>query len=245
MAFYGRSHALRPLIANQLKYNLLSNEKNFTKNVLKSILRRNSSNIKLSDLSDRYKTQFNVVHTASSVEPHFVFANNELDLSDIEVYGFDYDYTLAVYKESLMYLIYDLGRKVLIDKYKYPKDILKLDYIPDFAIRGLHFDIENGLLMKIDSFHQIQLGSVYRGLTPIDDNEVLNLYNGNYVPQKLIRSKAGGEQLPMKQLNDLFSVPEICLLSNVTEYFIKNNIPYHPEILFNDTQVLTDDVLRQ
>ncbi|CAG2162304.1 unnamed protein product [Oppiella nova] len=78
--------------------------------------------------------------------------------------------------------------------------------------------------MKIDSFHQIQLGSVYRGLTPIDDNEVLNLYNGNYVPQKLIRSKAGGEQLPMKQLNDLFSVPEICLLSNVTEYFIKNNI---------------------
>lgn len=41
----------------------------------------------------------------------------------------------------------------------------------------------------------------------------------------------------MKQLNDLFSVPEICLLSNVTEYFIQNNIPYYPEILYHDVTV--------
>lgn len=42
--------------------------------------------------------------------------------------------------------------------------------------------------MKIDSFHQIQLGSVYRGLTPVCDDEVLQIYKGGYVPQKLIRS---------------------------------------------------------
>lgn len=52
------------------------------------------------------------------VNPLGVFANNELDLSDVEVYGFDYDYTLAVYKESLHYLIYDLGRDWLINKFK-------------------------------------------------------------------------------------------------------------------------------
>lgn len=45
--------------------------------------------------------------------------------------------------------------------------------------------------MKIDSFHQIQLGSVYKGLTPIDDNQVLSIYNGSYVPQKLIRASGG------------------------------------------------------
>ena len=39
-----------------------------------------------------------------------------------------------------------------------------------------------------------------------------------------------------KQLNDLFSVPEICLISNVTEYFINNNIAFNPEILFYDVQ---------
>lgn len=55
------------------------------------------------------------------IDPNGVFANNELDLSEIKVYGFDYDYTLAVYKESLHYLIYNLGRDVLISKYKVRK----------------------------------------------------------------------------------------------------------------------------
>lgn len=42
-----------------------------------------------------------------------------------------------------------------------------MEYRPEFAIRGLHYDIEKGLLLKLDSFLQIQLGSVYRGLTPV------------------------------------------------------------------------------
>lgn len=33
------------------------------------------------------------------------------------MYGFDYDYTLAVYKDSLHYLIYDLGRDALVKKF--------------------------------------------------------------------------------------------------------------------------------
>ena len=28
--------------------------------------------------------------------------------------------------------------------------------------RGLHYDVEKGLFLKVDSFHQIQLGTVYR-----------------------------------------------------------------------------------
>lgn len=54
----------------------------------------------------------------SRIDPNGVYANNELDLAEIEVYGFDYDYTLAVYKESLNYLIYELGRDELVKKYK-------------------------------------------------------------------------------------------------------------------------------
>lgn len=41
----------------------------------------------------------------------------------------------------------------------------------------------------------------------------------------------------MIQLADLFSVPEMGLLCNVTEYFIRNHIDYHPEILFRDVKV--------
>lgn len=41
----------------------------------------------------------------------------------------------------------------------------------------------------------------------------------------------------MVQLADLFSVPEMGLLCNVTEYFVRNGIDYHPEILFSDVKV--------
>lgn len=41
----------------------------------------------------------------------------------------------------------------------------------------------------------------------------------------------------MVHLADLFSVPEMGLLCNVAEYFIRNQIDYHPEILFLDVKV--------
>lgn len=41
----------------------------------------------------------------------------------------------------------------------------------------------------------------------------------------------------MIQLADLFSVPEMYLMSTVTEFFNRNHIDYHPEILFRDVKV--------
>ena len=40
----------------------------------------------------------------------------------------------------------------------------------------------------------------------------------------------------MVQLADLFSVPEMDLLCNLTEYLNQNNIDYCPESLFRDVQ---------
>ena len=48
------------------------------------------------------------------VDPNRVFACNELDLGTIEVYGFDYDYTLANYNEKIEELIYYLAKNRLI-----------------------------------------------------------------------------------------------------------------------------------
>lgn len=52
------------------------------------------------------------------VDVNGVFTTNELDLKEVDVYGFDYDYTLASYKESVDHLIYNLGRETLVQKYK-------------------------------------------------------------------------------------------------------------------------------
>ncbi|XP_063974714.1 5'-nucleotidase domain-containing protein 3 [Diachasmimorpha longicaudata] len=174
------------------------------------------------------------------VNPRGVFACNELDLKEVQVYGFDYDYTLACYKPSLDYLLYNLGRDELIKKYKYPEEIAGLEYREDFAVRGLHYDIEKGLLLKLDSFLQIQLGTVYRGLHPVPDDEVLRIYKNRIIPIAYVEqhkhSHDGPHRQKMVQLADLFSVPEMGLLCNVTEYFIRNGIDYHPEILFRDVK---------
>ena len=53
-----------------------------------------------------------------NMDPLGVYANNELDLKEIDVYGFDYDYTIACYTDNLNHLIYDLGRAILIADFK-------------------------------------------------------------------------------------------------------------------------------
>ena len=45
---------------------------------------------------------------------------------------------------------------------QYPSAIKGLTFDPNFAIRGLHCDIKNGYLMKIDAYNHIQLTSVHR-----------------------------------------------------------------------------------
>ena len=51
------------------------------------------------------------------VDEQAIFANNELGLRHIDVYGFDYDYTLASYSDALHYLIYNFAVKNLISTY--------------------------------------------------------------------------------------------------------------------------------
>lgn len=100
----------------------------------------------------------------------------------MQVYGFDYDYTLACYKPQLEDLLYNLAREMLVKRFRYPDDILDLEYEPNFAVRGLHYDVEKGLLVKLDSFLQLQLGSVYRGRTKVEADEVLKLYHNRLLP---------------------------------------------------------------
>lgn len=199
-----------------------------------------SSSVPISSLWEAYKTakvRCKEEPLLPNVKPNGVFACNGLDLRKFEVYGFDYDYTLACYKESLHNLLYDLGKDVLVSKFKYPKAVGDLPYIPGFALRGLHYDIQKGLLLKLDSYRQVQLGTVYRGHKALTDEEVRQMYGNLYIPIEYMEGTLHGDKSPkMQHLNDLFSVPEMTLMSNVTEYFESQHIPYHPEILFWDVR---------
>ncbi|XP_077369518.1 5'-nucleotidase domain-containing protein 2 [Festucalex cinctus] len=169
-----------------------------------------------------------------SLNSSAIYANNEVSLAEVDIYGFDYDYTLALYSNALNTMIYNTARDFLIENFKYPEGILKYDYIPNFAARGLHYDIQKGLLMKIDAFHYIQSGTVYRGLSPVPDEEVLKLYGGTFHIPLQLDSGFYGKGPKVKQFMDIFSIPEMTLLAVANDFFITNDIDYDPVHLSKD-----------
>uniref|UniRef100_A0A8D0CHS4 5'-nucleotidase domain containing 3 n=1 Tax=Scleropages formosus TaxID=113540 RepID=A0A8D0CHS4_SCLFO len=177
----------------------------------------------------------------NAVNPNTIFANNEMSLQDIEIYGFDYDYTLAFYSSHLHTLIFNIRFSFLL---QYPEGLKEYDYIPNFVIRGLHYDVQKALLMKIDAFHYIQLGTVYRGLNPVPDKEVIAMYEGSHVPLEIMSDFYGKSSHghTMKQFMDIFSLPEMTLLSCVNDYFMKHNIDYEPVHLYKDVKEAIGDV---
>lgn len=50
--------------------------------------------------------------------------------------------------------------------------------MPHFPIRGLHMNKQKGWFMKVDSYHNIQLGTVYHGMNSVDNEEVLKHFGG-------------------------------------------------------------------
>ncbi|CAD5113891.1 DgyrCDS3051 [Dimorphilus gyrociliatus] len=189
---------------------------------------------------DRVRQKVFDLPPPNDANPKSVFANNELDLSEIKIYGFDYDYTLASYADSLKNLIYDMSRDALVHIQKYPSELLKTKFDPTFAVRGLHCDVQHGLLLKIDAFHDIQKGCVYRGLQPLSQDDIIDLYDGTHVNIDQMNNYYGsvkkGSNATMHQLMDLFALPEMTLFANVIEFFIENNIPYDPEYVFFDVK---------
>lgn len=50
------------------------------------------------------------------VQTQAVFTNSELSLKHVDVYGFDFDYTLLQYTPEVHKLIYQKARKRLVEK---------------------------------------------------------------------------------------------------------------------------------
>lgn len=47
-----------------------------------------------------------------------IYANNEVNMSEVDIYGFDYDYTLALYSNALNAMIYNKAKEFLIEHFK-------------------------------------------------------------------------------------------------------------------------------
>uniref|UniRef100_A0A8C5DZ41 5'-nucleotidase domain containing 2 n=1 Tax=Gouania willdenowi TaxID=441366 RepID=A0A8C5DZ41_GOUWI len=154
-----------------------------------------------------------------SLNSSAIYANNEVNLAEVDIYGFDYDYTLALYSNTLNKMIFDKAKTFLIEHFKYPEGIAKYDYIPNFAVRGLHYDIQKVVFFK-----------TYLYIS----TEVLELHGGTYHIPLTEDSGFYGKGPKVKQFMDIFSIPEMTLLAVANDFFITNDIEYDPVHLFKD-----------
>lgn len=163
-----------------------------------------------------------------------IFTNTEVSLQDIDVYGFDYDFTLANYNDNVASFMFESAKRHLVHRYNYPRNILHFLYNPSFAARGMHFDIKRGLFLKTDAVHNIQPGTVYRGLRPLSPDQVAKVYKGTRIPDSYL--KEFGDSEYMVQLYDSFAAPEMNLLAYLIEYLELRSIPFDPMQLHADVR---------
>ena len=97
--------------------------------------------------------------------------------------------------------------------------------------------MEKGLFLKVDSSHQVQLGTVYRGRQRLTDQEVNQLYSRRQLSVASLEpniSPSRHHNTKMVQLVDIFSKPEMSLMASVMEHFMKNKLEVQPESLHYD-----------
>uniref|UniRef100_A0AAY4EZJ3 Cytosolic purine 5'-nucleotidase n=1 Tax=Denticeps clupeoides TaxID=299321 RepID=A0AAY4EZJ3_9TELE len=130
-------------------------------------------------------------------------------MEKIKCFGFDMDYTLAVYKSpEYESLGFDLTVERLVS-IGYPQDLLRFVYDPTFPTRGLVFDTMHGNLLKVDAYGNILI--CVHGFNFLRGPEIRELY-----PNKFIQ-RDDTERFYI--LNTLFNLPETYLYACLVDFF--------------------------
>jgi HAD superfamily 5'-nucleotidase-like hydrolase len=136
-----------------------------------------------------------------------VFVNRNLRLANIDLIGFDMDYTLAIYHQRrIEQLSYDMTLERLVGTYGYPAAIAHIPYDHQFVIRGLFVDKRHGNLLKIDRFGVV--GRAYHGRQLLADDDLKRLYRDERVVLK---------NPEYAWIDTLFALPEACLFAGIID----------------------------
>ncbi|VVB08836.1 unnamed protein product [Arabis nemorensis] len=166
------------------------------------------------------------LNTMPKMNPQGIYVNKNLRLDNIQVYGFDYDYTLAHYSSDLQSLIYDLAKQHMINEFRYPESCMKFKYDPTFPIRGLYYDKQKGFLMKLDFFGSIEPDGCYFGRRKLSREELENMYGTRHIGRDQARGLVG--------LMDFFCFSEACLIADMVQYFVDAKLEFDASNIYND-----------
>ncbi|KAK7291925.1 hypothetical protein RIF29_07482 [Crotalaria pallida] len=160
------------------------------------------------------------------MNPKGIYANKNLRLDKLKVYGFDYDYTLAHYSPHLQTLIYDLAKEFLVNELKYPEVCMNFKYDPSFPIRGLSYDKSKGCLMKLDFFSSIEPEGCYFGRRKLSSTEIREIYGTRHIGRDYAQTLAS--------LMDFFCFSEACLLADMVQYFVDAKLEFDASYIYED-----------
>ncbi|XP_052098622.1 cytosolic purine 5'-nucleotidase-like [Mytilus californianus] len=139
-----------------------------------------------------------------------VFVNRGLLLDTVKFYGFDMDYTIAVYKSpEYETLGFDLIKNKLLEM-GYPEPIGEFEYDPTFPIRGLWFDSTYGNLLKCDPFGNIMV--CVHGFKFMNRHEIHKIY-----PNKFVNREDDPNRFRI--FNTLYELPGIYILACIVDFF--------------------------
>eukprot|EP01083_Nonionella_stella_P111024 325417_1 len=170
-----------------------------------------------------------------SVNPQGVFGTSNCSLKYVNAYGFDYDHTLANYNRKSGNIIYENALNYLIQHENYPIELAKNEFNPQWAVRGLQFDRLTGNVMKLNQFYTMNPRSIIHGHSPVHIKEMLSDYGGLRI------SEAYYNQY-IKDLTDLFGVPECNLICDVIQFLKDKKYDFEVEYVAADIQRAIDHV---
>ncbi|KAL5699824.1 hypothetical protein ACHQM5_030667 [Ranunculus cassubicifolius] len=162
------------------------------------------------------------------MNPEGIYVNKNLRLDSIQVYGFDYDYTLAHYSPNLQTLIYDLAKRHIVNELKYPESCLQFEYDPTFPIRGLYYDKLKGCLLKLDFFGSIEPDGCYFGRRKLSRKEIEEIYGTRHIGRDQARGLVG--------LMDFFCFSEACLLADIVQHFVDAKLQFDASYIYQDVK---------
>ena len=140
---------------------------------------------------------------------HRVYVNRNLPLADVELVGFDMDYTLALYHQAKMEELSVLAtvHKLVVSK-GYPESIRHLEYDASLGIRGLVVDQHTGNVFKPDRYGTP--GRVRHGRVALPRTEVAALYQQH-------RMRLADPRYAW--IDTLFALPEAVIYVNLVDFF--------------------------
>ncbi len=148
-----------------------------------------------------------------------IYVNRNLRLDQIEMVGFDMDYTLALYNQAQ---IEELSMRATLHKLVaakgYPEEIRALAYDPMLAVRGLVVDRLNGNIFKPDRYGYP--GRARHGLKPIERAQIGELYQ---------RERTRLSNRRYAWIDSLFALPEAVLYAVLVDYFDRTNTAGKPD----------------